>query len=251
MIENIMTYVSGAIILLVGLFAYVYLIAYVLPLFLIRPVYNNDKIGDRGIKKYIFDNGRAIVYDPSIEVKKYIDQYVLFDDGKKRCLQCKITDDVYSIKLRVLTFDSSDKPLGVFIAKDLATGKNTTGIIELPIETAYVSIEVAEVNNNRMNLETRVGFSVVKLGIYCLSTVIITVIEAILIKTALLMVADAAFGYSNAVGRGMAFTVFTALLLGLAASVLIVMTHSSKEITNPLKCIIDGVTSWVSKLLKK
>ena len=251
MVESIMTYVSGAIILITSLFAYVYMVACVLPNYLIRPEYNNEKIRDRGIKKYIFDKGRAIVYDPAISVKEYIDQYVLFDDGEKRFLQCKVNEAVYSVNLRILTFDAFDKPLGVFVAKDVTASKNTTGIIELPIETSYVSIEVAEINNKRVNMESAVYFSVIKLGLFCLLTTAATVIEAVFIKSALLLVADEFFDYSNAVGAGNAYTVFVAILLGIASSILILLLHNSRDIKSPIKSLFDGLVSWVRTLIKK
>jgi hypothetical protein len=245
-----MTYVAGAIILLVSLPAYVYLISCILPSLLIKPMYNSGKIRDRGIKKCIFENGRAIVYNPDINIKKYVDQYVLFDDGEKKCLQCKVDDSVSDIKLRILTFDACDKPLGVFIARDYFLGKNTTGVIELPIETAYVSVEVVEINSKRVFLETKVSFSAIRLALYTLSSVIMTVAEAMFIKIALLMLADKFFDYSNAVGAGNAFTVFTAILIGFVSSVLIILSYNSKVGGYPLKNLIDSLVSRIRSFKK-
>ena len=250
MVNNIMTYIAGAIILLTSFSAYVYLISCILPSLLIKPKYDSREISDRGIKKYIFENGRAIVYDPAIDVKKYVDQYVLFDNGEKKCLQCKVADEVSDIKLRILTFNAFDKPLGVFIAKDYFLGKDTTGVIELPVETAYVSVEIVEVNSKRVYLKTKISFSAIKVALYCLLSVVITVVEAMFIKTALLMLADEFFDYSNAVGAGNAFTVFTAILIGLISSVLIIISHASREGGSPLKDMLSGLTELIRSYKK-
>ena len=68
--------------------AYVLLIVWILPKFMLKSNYPIPQPTDRGLKKYKFsDSDYAVVYEPSLSARKYITQYVLAKkDGKKAVL---------------------------------------------------------------------------------------------------------------------------------------------------------------------
>ena len=75
--------------------AYALLIIWALPKLILKSKYPIAKTTDRGIKKYKFsDSDYAIVYEPSLSVRKYITQYILAKRDGKKTFQGKIAPNV-------------------------------------------------------------------------------------------------------------------------------------------------------------
>ena len=80
----IMTYIFRVLLLVLSFVAYVFLMSRVYPKVLLTPTWGVGHKGDRGLKKYRYDNGRAVVYEPSFKMRAYVKQYLLsVNDGKK------------------------------------------------------------------------------------------------------------------------------------------------------------------------
>lgn len=229
MVETIFTYFLSVMFFLNTLVIYVFLTAYLLPKIFIRAEYKSEKIHDRGIKKYLFENGRAIVYEPTPELRKFICQYILSDIGGERYLQCKVEESVKKIEYRILTFDAFDKPLGAFEVRESDIRDEVTEMVDLPCDTAYVSIELKEVNNDKVCKDTVVGYSATKIAVFAVLTILATVCEALIVKKIMLAAADLLFNYSDMVSVGFFFTVINAIVLGMIVSVLVFLTKYSKD----------------------
>jgi hypothetical protein len=178
MSDTIITYIFAGICFLISLFVYVFLISSLFPKLFIVPTYNCKKIRDRGLKKYLFDGGRAILYEPAPNVKKGVEQYILSDNGGEKYIKCKVCEGVKSIKYRILTFDAYDKPLGAFDVSEPINESGITNAVNLPLYTAYVSIELLKVNEVNQSNSSAVHFSPPRIAVYfalsTLSTFVMT-----------------------------------------------------------------------------
>ncbi|MBQ8409089.1 MAG: hypothetical protein IJY39_09540 [Clostridia bacterium] len=243
MIESIMTYIADAIFLIVSLILYVFVTACLLPKILLVPTCNASSVKDRGIKKYIFEQGRAIVYQPAVAERRYVSQYILSDNAGERFLKCKLDQRIRSLKYRVLTFDANDKPLDILDVEEPVTSPGYAKAVPLPLNTAYVSVSVKEVNGTRVAYHKSVSYSLIKLAIYFAVTVILTVIEALLLNRVIVFLANLIFGllriplppdlnlsFIEIIAPNNSYAVFTALLLGSAYAALVLLTHYSKDI---------------------
>lgn len=227
MIQSILLYVLQAVFFIVSLVLYVFLTACLLPKILLIPGFSAAQIQDRGIKKYLFEDGRAMVCQPALDVRPYIPQYILSDNNGERFLKCKLHPGILSLKYRVLTFDVNDRPLQVLEVEDPVSTRGVAKAVPLPLNTAYVSLSLMDVNGKKVS-GSPVAFSPIKLLIYLVSTVVMTVAQALMIKQALLFFADLIFAYSDTVSAHYGTTVFTALLIGTVYACFVFSTYFTK-----------------------
>ena len=70
--ETFATLMAQITVAICSVILYVFLAAKLLPNWLLKPHVDPSLDGDRGIKRFVFDCGRAIVYEPSVAYRKYI-----------------------------------------------------------------------------------------------------------------------------------------------------------------------------------
>ena len=242
MIELIMKYATQGVFLIISLFLYVFVISCILPKLLLTVRGRAQDVRDRGIKKYVFEQGRAIVYEPALGERKYMPQYILSDHCGDRFLKCKLDKRIKTIKYRVVAYDAND---GMLTALDVAqriTKLGMTAAVSLPDRTAYVCVAVQEINGVKQGNKPMLSFSLIRVGIFALASVLLTVVEAFIVKKALLFVADLAVmtklifsdevvtSFTEKVPMNNGFTAVTAILVGLFYSVIVLLSYHSWDI---------------------
>lgn len=230
MIETVLNYFAGAIILILSLILYVFFTACLLPKLLLIPKFRSADTGDRGIKKYLYEDGRAIVYEPTAQVRKHIPQYILSDNAGERFLKCKLDQRIRSIRYVVIAFDASGKVLDILNVSDPVENTGMAKAVPLPLSTAYVTLSVNEVNGVRMKSDRFLQLSVIKLAGFVLAALSFTVAEALLLKNTFLFFADFIMSYSKKVVIDNTYTIATALLIGLVYAAIVVCTYYSKHV---------------------
>lgn len=209
---------------------YVFLVACVLPKVLLHPTYDLSGGGDRGLKKYVFEGGRAIAYEPSVSSGKYIKQYILSSNNDEKYIKCLIDKRLFSLKYDVVCFDSNEKIIEtVQVSEPIRTPGVTHGAL-LPRGTSYVYVIVKEVNGMIAKDSPKLTFSLVKVGIFAAITVVLTVAEALILRAIALSFANILFSGSDKIGIAGGFgTVFVSAVIGVAVSGAILFLQSSKD----------------------
>ena len=133
-------YFLSILLLLMGFVAYVFVLASVLPRIFLRVRLGNGSTRDRGVKKYKFEDGRAVVYEPESKIRRYVNQYVLVDKSGDKYLKCKIDKRVSTIKYDVVVFDGHNNAIDVIQISEAISSKGYTVTAELPRKTSYVSL---------------------------------------------------------------------------------------------------------------
>lgn len=175
---NIITQVTAlGIIMLCSAVLYVFLVAYVLPRCCLKPRYNLHEIRERGIKKYLFKNGRAIVYEPSVYNAKYITQYILSRNDDEKYIKCKTDKRIYSIQYDVIAYDAGDKIIDIVEIAELIRNPGYTNGALLPPGTAYVSVIVKQVNGTKIKSEAELQLPLMHVIKYAGCAVVCSVIE--------------------------------------------------------------------------
>lgn len=235
MINDIMSAPTQIIIFIFSIVLYVCLVSKILPFFLLKPGYKVDNIGDRGLKKYSFENGRAIAYEPSHQAKKYINQYVLSSNNRDKYIKCRIDKRIFSIRYDVVAFDSSDKVITtVQVSEQISTAGISRAAI-LPAKTAYVTVVVKEVNGCLASDSPKMLFSGIKLASFAASCIALTVIEYLIIRAGILFFADSFFSYSEKFGSSFSIlSLALAAAVGLGLAAVIFLFHRTKD-------------TWISK----
>jgi hypothetical protein len=227
MIQSIMLFVLQSVFFLISLVLYVFLTACVLPCFLLKFQFSATTIRDRGIKKYLFENGRAIVYLPDPAIRSYIPQYILSDNNGERFLKCLLNPEVFSLHYYVFSFDAQDRPVQVLEVEDPIPTRGVSKAVPLPLNTSYVTISLKNVNGKTFQ-SNKLGYSMIKMLVYLAITVTLTILEALMIKQGMLYLADLLFAYSDMASPNYGATLFTAMAIGIVYALIVVSTRFIK-----------------------
>ncbi len=146
MISDVLSYVSILLVSIIGLALYLFLISRVLPDIFFNPNKHNSRQTGRGIKKFKFNNGRAIVFEPSVKVGKYIKQYIVSLNSGDKYLKCKVDKRIDKMSYTVIAIDAGDKVIDMIDVEDIVAKNGYTKAVVLPTDTSYVDIIVNEVN---------------------------------------------------------------------------------------------------------
>ena len=139
---------AGWVITLIGSVAvYVFLMTYLFPQILLKTGLIIPTPRDRGIKNIKETTGRTIVYQPAIEYRKYIPQYLISERNGKKILLCKVSPNVKYIDYDVVMYDGTNQVCKVVNAKELIENDMYTEKMTLGANVAYVSIIINAVNN--------------------------------------------------------------------------------------------------------
>jgi hypothetical protein len=186
-----------------------------------------SQLGDRGLKKYLFPQGRAMVCQPASSSRAYIPQYILSDNNGERFLKCQLDPSVRSLRFRVFPFDANDRLLQVMEVEDPVHNPGLSTTVPLPLNTAYVSLGLLEVNDKSFSCNM-LEYSVVKMLIYLSSTVLMTLLEGLMIQQCLLYFAELFFAYSSVVKGGYGYTLFLSVIIGIVYALCVLRTHFIK-----------------------
>ncbi len=130
---------------------YALLIIWGLPKLILKSNYPITHSNDRGLKKYKFgDSDYAVVYEPSIEAREYITQYVLAKKDGKKIFKGKISSTVTFIDFDIALFNAQKECFLVINSMHLVEADGLTKEIELPNETAYASVLINQVNDDEI-----------------------------------------------------------------------------------------------------
>jgi hypothetical protein len=131
--------------------AYALLIIYVLPKHILKRNFSLTQPIDRGLKKYkISDSDYAIVYEPTLAVRKYITQYILARKDGKKIFKGKIQQGIAFLDFDIILFNSLGQVFNIVNVMHIVNKSTFTEEVELPSETAYASILINQVDMEKM-----------------------------------------------------------------------------------------------------
>lgn len=215
---------------------YVLLVAQILPRLLLTPRFDASLAGDRGIRRFVFEGGRAIVYEPSAMYRKYVSQYILSAVGERKYIRCRFARAVRSARYDVVVFDAFDRAIGtVRIEEPLSDGNgNLSRAALLPDGTAYAKLIVRAVNDTLVASETAFVLSARRKALFISCVTLGLVAEAMLLRWVLVSFADRLFSYSEiSLGYGGVFAAVSALAIGLGLSFLLCHFYKTEEKEKP------------------
>lgn len=180
------------IIFLVGVIAlYFAAMIWALPKLFLKSKYLLQDSYDRGIKRYRLDSdGYAIVYEPQLKIRKYIKQYVITERHGQKTFMCKIEPEIFFLDFEVFLFDSCNKVFEVINIRDMIEKDGYTREVEIPADTAYVTIMLNQVDNDVISRRASVKISGRKMAGFWLWSILLSAVFALLLK----------FGIANLIG---------------------------------------------------
>lgn len=143
--------------LIVVAVAFVFIHAFLLPALFLKVKYDYTVIPDRGIKVIDGEDGREIVCEPDKNYLKYIKKYVIFEKNGKKFFVCKLADFVKYIDMDIVLFDETGNSFKAVDVKELIKERGVTDITPLPDKTAYVTIVLNAVNDEKFTSKATKG----------------------------------------------------------------------------------------------
>lgn len=144
--ELIIKYVVYAIVALITFSTYIFLVGTLFPEMFLKLQYGDGAPTDRGLKKYKYPDGRAVLYEPHPIVRAYISRYILYVKDGAKYLRCSVRDGVGRIVYEAAVFNNRHKLIDVITVRESAPERGYTHSVMLPADASYVSLRVKEVN---------------------------------------------------------------------------------------------------------
>ena len=214
MVDLVFSYIVKAILIISSCFLYVFFVSKILPALFLKPKRKKEEPRDRGIKRYVFDQGRGIVYTPEPHTQKYITQYILSENNGEKFLKCKFDNRVVTANYAVTVFNSSNKVIDVIKVYDTPDRKKTARAVPLPLSASYVNISVEKINHQKTTTEKKESVSFSSYIFYIILSTAATVAISLIINAAAIHIADLCLNYTERLGDpGILSPIITALIL--------------------------------------
>jgi hypothetical protein len=216
--------ISTVFIFLMSCYLYVILTAKVLPALFLRPGFSPVK-HDRGVKKYVFPSGRAVTYEPSLAIRKYVKQYVLYEDCGEKFIKCKLAEGIRYIKYSITIYDRNDKAISVLTVSENIIHDGYTLSTLISSEASYVSFALDIVDETVIKSERNEVYPIYKIVIYVLSNITATLVEGLVCINSIKSVLDWIFFASNDRFFGMELNYSVWVFMYIAIGVIIALVE--------------------------
>lgn len=164
--ENVLSAILQLFIFLISAVCVFFILKLLIPAVSLRINYSFDSALGRGIKKYKYPTGRAVVYEPHPSVRKYINRYVLFVNDGYKYLKCRLDKGVKNLKFEVIMFNNKNNAIDVLSVYASASDNSETREILLNSDTSYVILNVESANDLAVK-RVKIGYYTLKqLGLY-------------------------------------------------------------------------------------
>lgn len=170
----------GWILLLAGSVACFFILEMlVFPKCFLESEYSIGQTSDRGIRKYkTATDGVYFLYEPNWFVRQFIKQYVIAVTDEGKTLTCKLEEGIDYLRYDVVLFDASDRVFKILNVQQLVEDGLYTDEVELPPETAYVTLALNQVNQQVFPKVARARVSPRRLVFYGLATCATAIVTA-------------------------------------------------------------------------
>ena len=207
---------------IVTLTAYVFLVVKILPKKYLREGFLISTSPDRGLRNVKEKNGRSIVYEPTMKIRKYIKQYILSNRHGKKILICKIDENLRFLNYDVVMFDRNDKVFKVLNVKEVIARPGYTKRVELDDDTSYVTLVVKEADKKKFPVDTVTTASTGNVLKYVLLGGLATFVAIVLLAVCCVLI----FGgiYSESFFYSIGNVLFLLIIGGVALFIFLMVT---------------------------
>jgi len=151
--EKILNPIALALLFCIVVAVYTQLSSNILPKLFLRLHFDLSESLGRGLKKFTYPEGRAVVYEPHPSIRKYVRRYALYTAGGFKYLKMKLDRDVKSLGAVVVMFDNKNRQIDTLSLNGSSLYGEESPAVLLHHRTSYVSLTVISVNG--VELERR------------------------------------------------------------------------------------------------
>ncbi len=233
--ENVVEVVSRSMLLLASLAVFWYFVKAVIPRFILRIDYSFDTALGRGLKKYRYPGGRAVVYEPHPSVRKYINKYALFTNDGYKYLKCLVDKGVSVMEYSVIMLNNRDKVIDVLDVRSKIGGSETKEVLLHP-DTSYVAVNLESVNGMGVKGTVECRYKLSRVCAYFLAVAAASFAELYLMAYTVEDLLNTAFELGVTLTQSTAsYIAWSVLAAGLSVAVLLI--YSGRK---GIKVVING-----------
>ena len=162
------------LLMIISFVAYGFLMSNIFPKYLLKISYDVRPILGRGLKKFKYPDGRAVLYESRPEIRKYVERYALFTLEGYKYVQFTVGAGVKSFAASVIMLNNNDKVIDVLLVNETATGSALSRPFKLHDKTSYVAIALSNVNDTPIPTPTYAMTKMREILIYFFATFILS-----------------------------------------------------------------------------
>lgn len=125
---------------------YAFVMSSLFPKHLLKISYDVSPIMGRGLKKFVYPEGRAVLYEAQPDIRKYVERYALFTLEGYKYLQLTIGSGVKSYTASIVMLNNKNRVLDVISLSETTSGALRSRPTRIHGETSYVAISMTSVN---------------------------------------------------------------------------------------------------------
>ena len=148
--NDIITAVLMVVLCVILVSVYTYSFGRIFPKYVIKRRYKIQENLGRGLKKFTFKNGRAVIYEPHPSIRKYISKYALVVKDGHKYLECNIDAYVKRFTYTVVMLNNKNKVIDVIEVDDYVPGAAMGHPVYLHADTSYVALILRCVNGEKL-----------------------------------------------------------------------------------------------------
>ncbi len=178
--ENTIQFIVNIAVALFAVCTYISLLCSVYPYFTMRLVWRGE-LGIRGRRRVVFPNGRGVVYEPSLDAKKYIDRYAVYEQNGGKYLVCKINTHIEYLRYDAVSFDRKGKILDIVSVSENIRENGETNSVRLPERTAYACVLPRMADGVAVKGRRVLAYSYVGMGVFAAVNILTTAVMSVVL----------------------------------------------------------------------
>ena len=192
--ELIIAYVAKGLLFVTSVILYVYFFSSIIPKTIMKLRIKSENTRDRGVKKFIYPNGRCILYETEFATRKYVSHYALYTEDGYKSIRCKVQSGINSLKYDVYTFDNKNNLIEIIAVEEVLGEDRYTSAVSLPPQTSYARFVLRKVDDKCFSNKILVDYdksSYIKCAILvAIATVVESTLLYALIRDVIDLMAD-------------------------------------------------------------
>ena len=169
-----------------------------------------------------------MTYEPKLPFRRYIQEYVLFENNGEKYIKCKLNEKVAALQFDLFIYDRKDKITEKISVSEIVETEGYSAEVMLPAQTSYVHLRLRSVNGVEIKNDETETYCGKRAVAFCFLVFLLTFIEGLFANYVIIEVSDLLLGYFLAVPQVDAFLPFMVILATSAlATVLIFILNVS------------------------
>jgi len=227
---NILEVIFSLILFFTGIVLCHVAVYYLIPRIILRERYYLGGSVGRGLKKFKYEGGRGVLYEPHPSARKYIRSFALFTRDGYKHVMCRIGAGVNSLKYDVFMINISGKVIdSISVSEDFYTGSFTQPQM-LHEDTSYIAISITEANGKELTPSAQRYYKLFDVAFFAVFMTVISFAILLLINFFMSSVIAPLTGDASIAIGNVAVFIIPSVIIAALCSVIVLASSAKKGI---------------------